>query len=491
MHLNRAPSRRQGSRFCLVLGVALASQAASTRAANTGFVELDGLHFVVNGRRVYVAGTNNYYQMIHRRTGHAGADEVLDEMQARSMTVLRTWAFQDMAERNDCLLCAPAGQLDAGERPIDFVDEATLAALDETLAEADARDIRVVLALVNNWDDFGGMNRWTFWRFGSADHDRFYTDSVIKDWFKDLIDLLVNRMNTVNGRVYRDDPTIFAWQLTNEARSDYSYAADLDAWIGEMSAYIKSVDPNHMVSTGIEGFYGLAHADRNTDSWMKWNGQDFIDNHLHATIDYATCHIWPENWGWNPIGNTDAAIAKAAQFTQQRIDDAENILGKPVMMDEFGIPRDNHGKGIDSGPTTVRERFFSEVYYASSEASAVGGGPFGGTAIWIIFDDPTASWDDGNGIFLPQDAALDTIITDHAEFLATLVNPDLDFDRDVDAGDVEILRGCMTGADQGPDPTGCGGADLDRDNDIDQSDFGILQRCISGDGVPPDPHCAD
>jgi len=456
----------------------------------TGFVQTDGIHFAIDGHPVHFAGTNNYYQMIHRRTGHSGVDEVLDEMEARSMTVLRTWAFQEMAERSDCLQCAPVRQLWPSERPVDFIDEATLVALDETIVAADARGIRVVLTLVNNWDDFGGMNRYTLWRFGYTDHDRFYSDTSIKDWFKDLVQLLVYRVNTVNGRMYRDDPAIFSWQLTNEARSDSAAADDLDAWMGEMSSFIKGLDSNHMVSTGIEGFYGTSHAGRNTDSWMQWNGQDFIDNHQHATIDYATCHIWPQNWGWDPIGNPQGAMTKATQYLQQRLDDAELILTKPLMLDEFGIPRDNHGLGINSGPSLVREQFYNDVYYASCEASARSGGVFGGTANWIIFDDATESYDDGNGVFLPWDTGMDVILTSHARLLAD-PNPDLDWDGDVDGGDASSFQACMTGPDAGPASSECLRCDFDRDGDLDQSDFGILQRCFSGQDNPADPNCAN
>ena len=55
------------------------TDANSAPAANRGFVRRDGEHFLLNGRRIYVAGANSYYQMIHRRTGHAGADEILDD----------------------------------------------------------------------------------------------------------------------------------------------------------------------------------------------------------------------------------------------------------------------------------------------------------------------------------------------------------------------------------------------------------------------------
>jgi hypothetical protein len=133
--------------------------------------------------------------------------------------------------------------------------------------------------------------------------------------------------------------------------------------------------------------------------------------------------------------------------------------------------------------------FFRDLYYAWCESSAASGGAFAGTALWMILDDPTATWDDGNGVLLPQDAALDTIITTHAQRLAAMVNPDLDYDADVDSDDVAILRACQTGPANGPPLGNCDGADMDHDNDVDQTDFGIVQRCLNGRNVPPNPDC--
>ena len=255
-------------------------------------------------------------------------------------------------------------QLAAGQQPIDFLSEGMLQSLDATLAVAAEAHVRVILTLVNNWEDYGGMDRWTVWRYGSVNHDQFYSDATIRGWYKALAQLLVNRVNTVNGRRYGDDPAIFAWELANEARSSSGAAAQLDAWMGEMSAYLKSIDFNHMVTTGIEGFYSGTYAGRNTDSWMSSNGQNFIANHQHAGIDFATIHIWPDNWGWDPIGNTAYAQSRASVYLGRHVDDATSILGKPLLIEEFGIPRDNHGVGVGGGPTTKRDAFFS--LYASA-----------------------------------------------------------------------------------------------------------------------------
>src|SRR5437868_3805487 len=68
--------------------------------------------------------------------------------------------------------------------------------------------------------------------------------------------------NSVTGRLYRDDPAIMAWQLANEPRPGGSDAAGKAhmraylAWIGSTARLIKTLDPNHLVSTGSEGTMG-------------------------------------------------------------------------------------------------------------------------------------------------------------------------------------------------------------------------------------------
>ena len=61
-------------------------------------------------------------------------------------------------------------------------------------------------------------------------------------------------MNTISGVMYRDDPTIFAWNLMNEPRCTGCGWA-MQEWVTEMAQYMKAIDPNHMVTIGEEGFY--------------------------------------------------------------------------------------------------------------------------------------------------------------------------------------------------------------------------------------------
>lgn len=44
----------------------------------------------------------------------------------------------------------------------------------------------------------------------------FYTDAKCKQAYKNYVKMLINRTNSITGVVYKNDPTIFAWDLMNE-----------------------------------------------------------------------------------------------------------------------------------------------------------------------------------------------------------------------------------------------------------------------------------
>lgn len=65
----------------------------------------------------------------------------------------------------------------------------------------------------------------------------------------------------------------------------------------EMAGHVKSIDGNHLLEIGLEGFYGETVPER-----LKYNpreqvvGTDFISNNQLPEIDFATIHIYPEQW---------------------------------------------------------------------------------------------------------------------------------------------------------------------------------------------------
>ena len=136
--------------------------------------------------------------------------------------------------------------------------------------------------------------------YGTWHHDDFYDDAVVREWYQNYVKTLVTRVNTITGVAYASDPTIFAWQLANEPRCGgtggaprsskcVTKAADgtprtlLTEWARDMSAFIKGLDPNHMVSVGDEGF--MCEATPSGAPASLFDCSDGGDNVGYASID--------------------------------------------------------------------------------------------------------------------------------------------------------------------------------------------------------------
>jgi mannan endo-1,4-beta-mannosidase len=212
--------------------------------------------------------------------------------------------------------------------------------LDYALYKANQLGLKVVIPFVNNWNAFGGMDQYVRWRTMQDPsfvpyHDRFYTDPLIRRWFKLWIVTLLNRTNTYTGVKYKDDPTIMAWELANEPRclsaGVYGRSPDcttktITTWADEMSRFIKSIDNKHLVSAGDEGFYCIPGATDWTENCGE--GVDTIALASLPKIDMMSLHLYPDHWGKD--------YAWGTQWIVRHIQDGKRI-NKPVVLGEFGI----------------------------------------------------------------------------------------------------------------------------------------------------------
>ena len=77
-----------------------------------------------------------------------------------------------------------------------------------------------------------------------------------------------------------------------------------------MASHLKSLDSNHLVTVGEEGFWatGSAYESSNPgNGWAAITGQNFTANHASKSIDFAGIHVWPDNWEVRPWQNRAAA----------------------------------------------------------------------------------------------------------------------------------------------------------------------------------------
>lgn len=75
---------------------------------------------------------------------------------------------------------------------------------------------------------------------------------------------------------------------------------ELQDWIEEMAGYVKSIDRKHLLTIGVEGFYGPTSPQEklsvNPGEWYGTVGSDFIRNSKISTIDFASAHVYPDQW---------------------------------------------------------------------------------------------------------------------------------------------------------------------------------------------------
>jgi mannan endo-1,4-beta-mannosidase len=164
-------------------------------------------------------------------------------------------------------------------------------------------------------------------------------------------------------------------------------------WIGHTAALIKSIDPNHLVSTGSEGLKGC----------VEQLGC-VLAAHAPAEVDYLTAHIWPQNWSWldphDIAGTNDRALANTRDYIARHTDFARS-LGKPLVIEEFGYPRDD-ALYEPGGPTSFRDRFY-EVIQSAVLDSVRSAGPLAGSNFWAWAGEGRAAHPDHQ--FRPGDGA--------------------------------------------------------------------------------------
>jgi mannan endo-1,4-beta-mannosidase len=319
-----------------VLTASLAGAVPATAHAGPGFVTRQGKDLRLDGKEFRFAGSNNYYLMYKSRLM---VDDVFADAQAAGFTVLRTWGFLDIGNQDGSnSLRGPADgvyfQYWDGDSPAYNDGPDGLQRLDYVLASARAHGIRLIIPLTNNWNDFGGMDQYVRWAGGSF-HDDFYTNPVIRGWYQDWFSHVATRVNSLTGVAYRDDPTIMAWELGNEPRclsagayprSPNCTTATLTSWADQVSRHLKSVDPNHLVGVGDEGFFCDNPAD---PDWTRNCGEG-VDN-LALTrlpaVDLMSLHLYPDGWGKDLPWTHD--------WIRRHVREA-NRIGKPVLWGEFG-----------------------------------------------------------------------------------------------------------------------------------------------------------
>lgn len=378
--------------------------AKEDNPVSNGFVGVSGSDFVLDGETIRFAGTNAYYLPSYESFDPDFVDRTLDMLEDAGVTVVRMWAFYD---GYDC----GWSKNDPDENviqtaPGEYSEEA-LRHLDDVIAKGKERGMRFVLAFANYWDELGGVCQYNTWD-GAADPstnmDHFINSENTQKWFRDYISMLINRENTVTGETYKNETAIFSWEIMNEGHygamgSDPTQMRD---WYQEMAQFIKSEDPNHLVSNGEEGQeVGMNNSSSpysvdqysNTYVLRSGVGSSFKLNTEIPEIDYGSAHWYPNGWGFGT--NTDDVLKAQRAWVSDHARIAEEI-GKPFVLGEYGAPNNT-----------------TEVYHDLwNQAEEM---ELDGSLIWQLTTDGPKCGEMGGNICSGQDAGLFNDYKDHIQ----------------------------------------------------------------------------
>ena len=387
--------------FSLIAVAATVCACSVCGDKSSEFVRVENGQFVRGEDTLSFVGTNFWYGPLIASEGRGGNRErlhkELDALKSIGVTNLRILVGSDGPE-GVAYKVEPVLQLEPG-----VYNDTVLRGLDYLLVQMAERDMHAVLYFNNSWEWSGGYGQYLEWAGNGrallpsvdgyenyVDHvSRFVKDEKAKELYYNHVKNIVTRTNTVTGKPYTEDPTIFSWQIGNEprafARDSVTKAAFAD-WMCTSASLIKSLDPNHMVSSGSEGLYGC-----------EVDMELFEKIHAHEDFDYLNVHIWPLVWRWVTKDTFADSVCVANRMTEKYLTahfPVAERLGKPIVLEEFGYPRDGakafegeaekfwDGVSLSKDSSTAaRDAYYSYVFGRLISARE-NGEPLAGVNFW-------------------------------------------------------------------------------------------------------------
>ncbi|CAI6335021.1 unnamed protein product [Periconia digitata] len=382
------------------------------------FVYVDGLRLKDANGLHYLTGLN-YWACLNLAAPESQGGNYsrlvteLDQMAAKGVNHLRVMASSEGAPTPQPFRMDPPLMKAPGE-----YNEEVFQGLDICLDEMSKRGMRATMTLNNEWQWSGGFGQYVSWatnksipypsswnmtkapqrstpRTGWGDYsdifdgaatygefeafaNQMYTNEQAETWYKDHITTVLTRRNTVNGRLYTEDPTIMTWQLANEPQSIdlITNEKTFYPWIERISTFIRERAPKQLISVGLESKQGEIV---------------FKAVHSVANVDYATSHCWVQNWGYYDMYDpTGLSLLNAQTFAKQFVKDTNkwaSDVGKPIFLEEFGMARDNwlnkdkEYPYLSSATTTHKDEYFETIMGAVMDEFK-NGGAYVGTSPW-------------------------------------------------------------------------------------------------------------
>jgi len=260
-----------------------------TKPTSSGFVSACGTQFCLNGQPFRFVGVNFYGAAGTCGPSSSNLSSAFQTLQSQTGTkVVRFWAFQSMTN----------GGTDFSK-------------LDAVVAAAKAQGIYLLPTLENHWGDctVGGTKSPTWYASGYKSNYGYPLS------YRDYVGRVVSH--------YANEPTIFGWMLMNEAED--SDATGLYNFASDMSSYIRSLDPNHMITLGTIGTGQNGTSGSNYVRLYSLPNLNFVEAHDYNNESQAL----PGGPVSNPNSCSNSIACDVAQAIQ--------VMKKPFIIGEAGI----------------------------------------------------------------------------------------------------------------------------------------------------------
>lgn len=361
-------------------------------------ITVKGTQFYKGDKPYAFIGTNYWYGSLlaSKKVGdRKRLLRELDLMQKNGIDNLRILVGADGGKYD--FTVRPALQYEQGKYDEDLLD-----GLDFLINEMGKRKMYAVLYLTNNWEWSGGMSQYLEWNGKGAIPvpniapntwpqfmsytEQFHSCEPCMKGLENHVKFIMGRTNPYSKKKYTEDNTIMSWQVGNEPRTfTPENEAKFTSWLNNIVNLIDSLDKNHLVSTGSEG------KNSSNDSM-----EIFERTHQNPNIDYLTMHIWPKNWNWFKADNAAATLPTTLENAGNYIDNhikVANNLKRPIIIEEFGLPREN--ENLATGSSVANRDIFYNYIFSRVAESVKNNGPLQGANFWGFGGEGKAITKDG------------------------------------------------------------------------------------------------
>jgi mannan endo-1,4-beta-mannosidase len=294
------------------------------------FIQRDGTHLALDGKSFRYSGPNIEWLGLEgygphdpsgpRFPSHFEIDDAFETATEMGAKVVRS---QTMGDTVGCSRCI--------EPELGKFNEDGFQASDYALAVAAKFHMRVIITLIGDCATCagGGIGQYLSWTH-VANPQAFFTDPRLIAALERHIDAVLNHRNRITGVLYKDDPTIMAWENCNMCGLipllSHGNVAEVASWSSTVGAHIKAIDSRHLYldTSGIFSVYPKV-----------------LDS---ASTDLVTFEEYPH---WNAVFSVPTGLSPTSVATILQQAAEVTAHGKVFIVNEFGWDRTNWKSGAD------------------------------------------------------------------------------------------------------------------------------------------------